>query len=86
MAVTPARQTLHHLVDALPEAALADAERYLQALATDDPVLRAILLAPEDEEPETDEERQATAEAEADAGAGRVISHAEARRQLLGET
>ena len=73
------------MVDAVPEAALDDAACYPEALSTDDPVLRVLLLAPEDDEPESDEERQATAETEADAAASRVASHAEARRQLLAD-
>jgi hypothetical protein len=85
MARTMSRDTLHHLVDALPDGALDDAARYLEALGTADPVLRALLLAPEDDESETDEERAATVEAEADATAGRVVSQAEARRRLLGD-
>ena len=83
MAIGTTRDALHHLVDTLPDTALDDAARYLEALGTDDPVLRAILLAPEDDEPETEEEREATAAAAADAAAGRVVSHAEARRRLL---
>ena len=52
MAISTTREALHRLIDALPEATLDDAARYLEALSTDDPVLRSILLAPEDEEPE----------------------------------
>ncbi len=83
MSTSTARDTLHRLVDALPEAALDDATHYLEGLNTEDPVLRALLLAPEDDEPETNAERQATIEADADAAAGRVVSHAEARRRLF---
>jgi hypothetical protein len=85
MAVTYA--DLHHLVDELPERALADAQRLLEALKARggvDPVLRALLTAPLDDEPETAEERAAVEEGKADLAAGRVVSHEEARRRLLG--
>jgi hypothetical protein len=82
MARTMSRDTLHHLVDALPDAALNDAARYLEALGTADPVLRALLLAPEDDEPETDEERAAVAEAEEDVRQGRLVSMEEIEREF----
>jgi hypothetical protein len=45
------KERLHHLVDALPESEVPTATRILEALvATADPVLRAHLLAPEDDE------------------------------------
>jgi hypothetical protein len=45
------KERLHHLVDALPESEAPTATRILEALvATADPVLRAHLLAPEDDE------------------------------------
>jgi hypothetical protein len=50
-----------------------------------DPVLLAMLTAPLDDEPETDEERAAVAEAREDVAAGRLISHEEVRRRVLGE-
>jgi hypothetical protein len=56
----PMRDTLHRLVDALPESELAVAERFLNYLrATADPVLRALLEAPLDDEPETELELSA---------------------------
>ena len=67
------KATLHRLVDALPECAYAEAERYLKGLATDDPVLRAFLLAPPDDEPETEEERLAVEEARAELARGEGI-------------
>jgi hypothetical protein len=51
----PRRDTLHRLIDELPESELAAAERFLHYLrATADPVLRALLEAPLDNEPETE--------------------------------
>jgi hypothetical protein len=84
MALTADREVLHNLIDGLPDRVLEDAARYLKALSTDDPVRRAVLLAPEDDEPETEEERRAVQEAREDFAAGRVVSHAEVLR-LLGE-
>jgi hypothetical protein len=46
-----ARDSLHRLIDELPESELAAAERFLHYLrATADPVLRALLEAPPDDE------------------------------------
>jgi hypothetical protein len=42
--------------------------------------------APIDDEPLTQEEERALAEAERDLAEGGVVSHAEARRRLLGES
>ena len=42
-----------------------------------DPVLAALLNAPEDDEPETEYERDAVAEGMAELEAGRVVSSAE---------
>ena len=60
------RDRLHRLVEELPEADVSAAERYLEYLRLTgrDPVLRALLNAPEDDEAETEEERIAVAEAE----------------------
>jgi hypothetical protein len=82
MATTTSRDSLHRLVDALPDAALDAAARYLEALGRPDPVLRALLLAPTDDEPETDEERAAVAEARADYGRGEWATLEEVRREL----
>jgi hypothetical protein len=74
----PTRDTLHQLIDELPESDLATAERFLQYLrATADPVLRALLEAPLDDEPETDDERCAVHEAP-----GEVRTLEEMRRDL----
>ena len=58
-----ARDSLYRLIDELSESELA-AESFLNYLhATADPVLRALLEAPPDDEPETGKERQAVHEA-----------------------
>jgi uncharacterized protein (DUF433 family) len=68
------KEGLHQLIDALPESELDEAARLLAALETTDPVLRALLLAPEDDEPETDEERAAVDEARQAARRGEVFT------------
>ena len=79
----PMRDTLHRLVDALPESELAVAERFLNYLrATADPVLRALLEAPLDDEPETEEERRAMQEAREELARGDVRTLEEVRREL----
>jgi hypothetical protein len=76
------KERLHHLVDALPESEAATAARILEALVvTADPVLRAHLLAPEDEEgADSDDADGGLTEARGEAS----VSHEEARRRLLG--
>ncbi len=78
------RERLHQLVDQLPQKNLSAAHRLLEQLkADDDPVLRAVLNAPLDDEPVTEEEEAAIAEARADIRAGRVYSHEEVKRHIL---
>jgi len=76
------REGLHQLVDALPDSELDKAACLLAALETTDPVLRALLLAPEDDEPETDEERAAVDEAREAARRGEVFTLEEVEREL----
>lgn len=85
MAMTE-RDRLHTLVDTLPEDELHVALRFLEFLETDGPAspLWSVKEAPVDDEPMTAEDEQALAEAERDVAEGRVVSHAEARRRLLG--
>ena len=78
------KEHLHSLVEQLPEGELHTALRFLEYLRdTGDPVLRAFMNAPEDDEPLTDEDRAAIEEAKEDLAAGRVMSHEELRRRLL---
>lgn len=67
------RETLHRLVDELPESAWNEAERYLRGLQTDDPVLRALLTAPQDDEPESEKERALVQEARDEVARGELI-------------
>lgn len=82
----PNRQELHHLVDEIPDHELLAAERYLMylRLVGQDPLLHSLLSAPLDDEPLTEEDRAALDEARDDVVAGRLVSHDEARRRLLG--
>jgi hypothetical protein len=77
-----AKERLHHLVEVLPESEAPTATRILEALvATADPVLRAHLLAPEDDKgSELDDRDGGLAEARAEVS----LSHEEARRRLYG--
>jgi hypothetical protein len=68
---------LHQLVDALPDNELDEAERLLAALMTGDPVLRAVRLAPLDDEAETDDERAAVQEARAERDRGELVDDAD---------
>ncbi len=79
-----AREALHQLIDELAENELGRIEQLIQAVrdGADDPLLRALLLAPWDDEPETDEERAAIQEGLDDLARGKVVSHEELRREL----
>ena len=77
------KDELHRLVDELPSRELHGAKRYLEYLRNmGDPVLKALMEAPEDDEPETEEERAAVAEAYQDLAAGRVIPLDDVKREL----
>jgi hypothetical protein len=79
----PTRDSLHRLIDELPESELTAAERFLHYLrATADPVLRALLEAPPDDELETNDERQAVQEAQEELARGEVRTLEEVRREL----
>jgi hypothetical protein len=78
-----ARDSLHRLIDELPESELAAAERFLHYLrVTADPTLWALLEAPPDDEPEPEEERQAVHEAREELARGEVRTLEEMRREL----
>ena len=77
------KETLHKLVDRLPEDEWEAVHQILEErLAKHDPVLRAFLTAPEDDEPETEEERAAVAEAYEAIARGEVVSDEELKREL----
>jgi hypothetical protein len=78
------RETLYRLIDELPERLWPEAERYLTGLGTEDPVLRALLLAPpEDEELSTAEEAAlADARARRRSGERDYVTSEELRREI----
>ncbi len=78
------REALYHLIDELPDEALPEAERSLEALQQrrNRGLPRVLAEAPPDDEPETEEDRAAVAEAWADYRAGRVVSHEEMQREF----
>lgn len=81
------KERLHALVDDLPDPEVHTALRFVEYLRmeTSDPVERALAEAPFDDEPLTAEDLSALEDAERDLREGRVVSHAEARLQLLRE-
>lgn len=82
---TATRADLHALVDALPDPELAEAKRLLTGLSTtDDPVLRAALLAPLEDEELSPEEEAILADARARRARGDVhyTSNDDLRREI----
>ena len=75
------RTELHALLDSLPDDRLEEARQRLAELV-DDPVLRALMLSPIDEEPLTDDERATIDEARAAYRRGEWISDEELTRRL----
>ena len=78
------KEALHRLVDELPESILPEAERYLASLR-DDPVLRAFMEAPEDDELLTSEEIAAIEEGKAEIARGEGIPWEVVERRLFGD-
>ncbi len=78
------QKTLHALVDRLPECEWAAVHQaLLERLAEHDPLLRALLNAPEDDEPLSEEDRAAIDEAMESIARGEpTIPHEELMREL----
>jgi hypothetical protein len=77
------RDAIRRLVEDLPEEDLPTALRVLEALRdTGDPVSRALVHAPLDDEPDDDDADGGLTEARADADAGRGIATPDLRRRL----
>ncbi len=76
---------LHRLVDALPEQELHAAMRYMEYLRDvgSDEFVRALMEAPEDDEPITAEEAEGADEAWQEYLRGEAITAEEAKRELL---
>lgn len=79
---------LHRLVEELPEAELHAALRFVEYLRQEasDPVARALREAPFDDEPLSAEDVEELEAAEEDRRGGLLVSHDDARRELLGES
>lgn len=78
-----AKERLYRLVDQIPEGEVHTAERFLEYLAnSDDALLRALMNAPEDDEPLTDADREALEEGRRALDAGDVVSHEELRKAI----
>ena len=75
------RDTLHDLVDRIPEEELPVAQRFLEYLAVS-PAYRAALSAAPDDEPVTEADATAIARAREDIRAGKVISHDDILREF----
>ena len=75
------RDTLHDLVDRIPEDELPAARRFLEYLVVS-PAYRAALSAPPDDEPVTEADVTAIARAQDEVRAGNVASHDEVLRDF----
>lgn len=79
----PSRDSLHRLIDDLPESEIFRAERVLQALReTAEPDSFTLENAPEDDEPEVPEEGAAVAEAWREHREGKGFTTEEMKRKL----
>jgi predicted transcriptional regulator len=75
------KERLHELVNELTEEEAARALEFVEQ-EHEDPLLRAIANAPEDDEPLTADDQEAIAEGRADISAGRLIPLEEIKREL----
>lgn len=79
------RDTLHAIIDNLPESHLEVAARYLEDLErSGDPLAWALAHAPLDDEADEDDADAGLSEARAEAGRGDVVSHEEVKRRWGG--
>jgi hypothetical protein len=75
------RESLHELIDRIPEEEIAAAQRFLEVLAAG-AAFRAARSAPPDDEPITSGDAEAIARAQRDIQAGKVVSHEEILREF----
>jgi hypothetical protein len=75
------RQTLHNLVDRIPEEELSSAQRFLEYLAVN-PASRAAWSAPPDDEPVTEDDAGAIARAHEEVRTGKVVSYDDILREF----
>ncbi len=76
------KESLHRLIDELPDDALPGVERYLSAIRDDD-MMRTLEAAPLDDEPSTPEEDASAREAIERYRRGDFVTADEARARLL---
>lgn len=77
------RERLHRLVDDMHEGELETVETFIDFVHDrGDPVLRALMNAPEDDEPLSDEDREALDEGRRALAEGDVVSDEELRAEL----
>ena len=80
------KEDLHRLVDELPKKELPVAKRYLEYLRNmDDPILRTLMEAPDDDEPTTPEEDKVADEAWQEYLRGEARPWEEVRKELDNE-
>jgi hypothetical protein len=78
-----AKERLYRLVDQIPAGEVHTAERFLEYLSTsDDPVLRALMNAAEDDEPLSAEDREALEEGRRALAEGDVVTDEELCAEL----
>ena len=75
------RNTLHDLVDRIPEEELSAAQRFLEYL-TVGPAYRAALSAPPDDEAVSDGDAAAIARVREEVRSGRVVGHDDVLREF----
>ncbi len=79
------REDLHSLVDEIADQDLTTAKRFLAYLRnTRDPFMQKLVETPYDDKPLSEEDIADLDAAWEDVTAGRLVSHEEARRRLLG--
>ncbi len=80
------KEALHRLIDQLSDSELETAQRLLEALPkmAEDPLLRAFMEAPEDDEPLSPEDEAAIEEGKAEIRRGEGVPWEIARTELLG--
>lgn len=75
------RESLHELIDRIPENEIVTTQRVLERLASD-AAFRSAMSAPPDDEPVTAGDAEAIARARRGLQAGRVASHDEILREF----
>ena len=79
------RDSLHAIIDKLPESHLEVAAQYLEDLErSDDPLAWALAHAPLDDEPDADDADAGLTEARKEASRGDVVTHEEIKRRWGG--